>query len=66
MTTVIGGAVLFGLGALIIWLLRQAGKDAAEAKQAEADLALAKKQAEIMAEQRTQEDAITRLDRGTF
>ena len=46
--------------------LRDAGRGEARAERAEADLRIAKRQGEIMIEQRTSEDAAQRLDRGDF
>jgi hypothetical protein len=60
------GAVLYGLGRLALMLIREGGGAQARADRAEADLTVAKKQAEIMADDRSEEDAATRLDDGSF
>ncbi len=62
----VGGGAFVALGALGIKALRAAGADAARADRAEADLATAKKQADVMAQQRTIDDAADRLARGDF
>lgn len=46
--------------------LVDAGRAAERADRAEADLAVAKRQGEIMAEQRTREDVAKRLRDGSF
>jgi hypothetical protein len=59
-------AVAYGLGRLTLMLIRDGGGAQARADRAEADLAVTKKQADVMAEDRSEEDAATRLDDGSF
>lgn len=53
----VGGGVFVALGKLGIDALRKAGADAARAERASQDLAVAKRQGEIMGEQKTVDDA---------
>jgi molybdopterin-guanine dinucleotide biosynthesis protein len=62
-------SIILALSALIRALWREvfdAGRDAARVDRAGADLAVAKRQGEIMAEKREVEDVLDRLDRGSF
>lgn len=53
----VGGGVAVALGKLAIDALRKAGADAARADRAEQDRQVARRQGEVMAEQRTVDDA---------
>ena len=58
--------VAYGVARARIASQKQAGRDAERADRAQADLAVAKKQGSIIAEQRTKNDAADRLDSGDF
>lgn len=58
--------VLLGVSGLVIRALVNAGKEQARADRAAADAKIARKQAEVMAEDRTTDDAAKRLDSGNF
>jgi hypothetical protein len=66
MLALCGSGVLVGIAALVIRNLREGGADKGRADRAEQDLIVAKKQGEIIAEQRTTEDAASCLDSGAF
>lgn len=59
-------AVLYLLGRAVIEKIVLAGKADERANQAEADLALAKKQGEIMTRDEDREDTARSLDDGSF
>lgn len=67
-----GVLVLMSFFALVLfgaWLketIRQMGADEERLRRVEADLQVAKKQAEIMAQNKSVEDVANDLDRGTF
>ena len=61
-----GAGAATAIAALLIHALKQAGRDGAERDAAEHATRVAKRQGEIMAEQREPDDAAQRLDRGTF
>jgi hypothetical protein len=60
------GAVLYGFGRSFIGGLREGGRDAARAERARADLRAARRQGEIMVEQRSVDDVAKDLDAGRF
>ena len=62
---VLGGA-LYALRRFLLDRLVQSGRDAERADRAQADLVVAKKQADEMVKQRTVEDVARDLDAGDF
>lgn len=63
---VVAGVVIYALRRYVYQQLQEGGGAAERADRAEADLAVAKRQGEIMAEQRDVEDVAKDLDDGSF
>ena len=61
-----GTVIVICIVVLVMRALKQAGRDEAERTAAEQAARIARRQGEIMAEQREPDDAAQRLDRGTF
>lgn len=66
LVVLVGGGVVVSIVALARGWARELGADAERAESAQADLRVAREQGEIIAEQRTIEDAASRMDDGTF
>lgn len=62
----VSGLILYAAFRALLAALARSGRDAERAMRAEADLAIAKRQGEIIAEQRTSDDVAKRLDGGDF
>jgi hypothetical protein len=59
-------ALLYGLGRIALTISAESGSARERADRAERDLDVAKRQGEIIAENRGTEDAASTLDRGEF
>jgi hypothetical protein len=58
--------VLYGLGRAGLTKIEKGGRAEEKALRAEADLAVAQKQAEIMAQHKDRDDVLSDLERGDF
>ncbi|MFA7308434.1 MAG: hypothetical protein WC026_17390 [Hyphomicrobium sp.] len=63
---VVAGAAFYALMRYLSNQLKESGKSAERAAQAEADLDIAKKQGEVMVRDENREDTAKSLDDGTF
>lgn len=62
----VAGAVLYALGVRFMNAMRESGAHELAAQEAIRDKETAKRQAEIMLEERTTDETADRLDRGEF
>lgn len=62
----VGGAVVAGAVALALRYIRSSGGEAERLAQREKELTILRKQADIVAEARDDEDVAKRLDNGSF
>jgi hypothetical protein len=63
---VVAGAAFYALMRYLSNQLKESGRSAERARRAESDLSVAKRQGEIMTEERSVEDVANDLDRGEF